>query len=323
MVRFISAYACNAYHNWSSIPSHSEAIYCNPQLTTLWYCQLITRRSFERQFFIHKNNSFLIWLTVWCLDDLRYLHFCVSYSLLDQEIILRYFFTFFYSKLMCKFWCILNCKGSVVVMIVWYLDLQLPMQSILITTKVVSSNPVIVSNFYFIIYDPKHWNTKYLVFFTLCKRMFKQRLSTIPSISTKWTATSCLKSLNTKKKNMAYADRIRYELIKEILLVNGKLFKDWLSLLKWEDLYDVFLYLCIVTYLLRFVHTIILQMFYKFLYWFCTAPCLETSWYEKFFWLSSNIILADIRKHGQAWATPKPTMIKKYFEEQNIFIFDE
>jgi hypothetical protein len=28
------------------------------------------------------------------------------------------------------------------------------------------------------------------------------------------------------KKNMAYADRIRYELIKEILLINGKLFKD-------------------------------------------------------------------------------------------------
>ena len=31
--------------------------------------------------------------------------------------------------------------GTVVVVIVWYLDLQLPMQSIPITTKVVSYNP--------------------------------------------------------------------------------------------------------------------------------------------------------------------------------------
>jgi hypothetical protein len=30
--------------------------------------------------------------------------------------------------------------GSVVVVIVWWLDLQLPMQSVSITTKVVSSN---------------------------------------------------------------------------------------------------------------------------------------------------------------------------------------
>ena len=32
--------------------------------------------------------------------------------------------------------------GAVVAMIVWKLDLQLPMQSLPITTKVVSSNPV-------------------------------------------------------------------------------------------------------------------------------------------------------------------------------------
>ena len=32
--------------------------------------------------------------------------------------------------------------GSVVVLIVWYLDLQLAVQSVPITTKVVSSNPV-------------------------------------------------------------------------------------------------------------------------------------------------------------------------------------
>jgi len=33
-------------------------------------------------------------------------------------------------------------KGSVVVVIVWYLDLPLPMQSVPITTRVVSLNPV-------------------------------------------------------------------------------------------------------------------------------------------------------------------------------------
>ena len=32
-------------------------------------------------------------------------------------------------------------KGAFVVMIVWLLDLQLPMQSVPITTNVVSSNP--------------------------------------------------------------------------------------------------------------------------------------------------------------------------------------
>jgi len=33
-------------------------------------------------------------------------------------------------------------KGTGAVVIVWYLDLQLPVQSVSITTKVVSSNPV-------------------------------------------------------------------------------------------------------------------------------------------------------------------------------------
>jgi hypothetical protein len=32
-------------------------------------------------------------------------------------------------------------QEAVVVMIIWYLDLQLPMQSVPITTEVVSSNP--------------------------------------------------------------------------------------------------------------------------------------------------------------------------------------
>ena len=32
-------------------------------------------------------------------------------------------------------------EGDVMVMIIWYLDLQLPMQSVPITTNVVSSNP--------------------------------------------------------------------------------------------------------------------------------------------------------------------------------------
>ena len=34
----------------------------------------------------------------------------------------------------------LNHLGTIVVVIVWFLDLQLPMQSVPITTKVVSSN---------------------------------------------------------------------------------------------------------------------------------------------------------------------------------------
>ena len=33
-------------------------------------------------------------------------------------------------------------RGAVVVVIVWYMDLQLPMQSVPITTNVVNSNPV-------------------------------------------------------------------------------------------------------------------------------------------------------------------------------------
>ena len=35
----------------------------------------------------------------------------------------------------------LYVEGAVVVVIIWYLDLQLPMQSVLITSNVVSSNP--------------------------------------------------------------------------------------------------------------------------------------------------------------------------------------
>jgi hypothetical protein len=34
-----------------------------------------------------------------------------------------------------------NCLGTIVVVIAWKLDLQLPMQSVFITTNVVSSNP--------------------------------------------------------------------------------------------------------------------------------------------------------------------------------------
>ena len=36
-----------------------------------------------------------------------------------------------------------SSQGVVVVVIVWWLDLQLPVQSVPITTKVVSSNPVL------------------------------------------------------------------------------------------------------------------------------------------------------------------------------------
>jgi hypothetical protein len=37
---------------------------------------------------------------------------------------------------------IISVEEAVVVAIVWYLDLQLPVQSVSISTKVVSSNPV-------------------------------------------------------------------------------------------------------------------------------------------------------------------------------------
>ena len=37
-----------------------------------------------------------------------------------------------------------NKLGTVVVVMVWYLELQLPVQSVPITTKVVSSNPFMV-----------------------------------------------------------------------------------------------------------------------------------------------------------------------------------
>jgi hypothetical protein len=36
---------------------------------------------------------------------------------------------------------LLQARGAVLVMIVWWLDLQLPMQSVHITTNFVSSNP--------------------------------------------------------------------------------------------------------------------------------------------------------------------------------------
>jgi hypothetical protein len=49
-----------------------------------------------------------------------------------------------YSKLLC--YKIIRKSvswiGAVVVMIIWWLDLQLPMQSVPITTKIVSSNPI-------------------------------------------------------------------------------------------------------------------------------------------------------------------------------------
>jgi len=41
---------------------------------------------------------------------------------------------------------LLTATGAVVVMIVWWLDLQLPMQSVPITTNVMSLNPAEVSS---------------------------------------------------------------------------------------------------------------------------------------------------------------------------------
>jgi hypothetical protein len=43
-----------------------------------------------------------------------------------------------------------------VVVIVWYMDLQLPMQSVLITTNVVNSNPV---------HDEVYWIQHYVIKF--------------------------------------------------------------------------------------------------------------------------------------------------------------
>ena len=48
-------------------------------------------------------------------------------------------------------------KGIVVVVIVWLLDLQLPMQSVLITTNVVNSHPAHVE-----VYSIQHYVTKFV-----------------------------------------------------------------------------------------------------------------------------------------------------------------
>ena len=47
--------------------------------------------------------------------------------------------------------------GTIVVMIVWQLDLQLPVESVPITTKVVSSNPVHGE-----VYSLQHYVTQYI-----------------------------------------------------------------------------------------------------------------------------------------------------------------
>jgi hypothetical protein len=47
--------------------------------------------------------------------------------------------------------------GAIVVMIVWQLDLQLPVESVPITTKVVSSNPVHGE-----VYSIQHYVTQYI-----------------------------------------------------------------------------------------------------------------------------------------------------------------
>jgi hypothetical protein len=53
-------------------------------------------------------------------------------------------------------------KGTVVVVIVWLLDLQLPVQSVPITTKVVSSNHVHGE-----VYSIKHYVIKFVRYFNL------------------------------------------------------------------------------------------------------------------------------------------------------------
>jgi len=46
----------------------------------------------------------------------------------------------YYNILRIYFTLLVSCSGAIVVVIIWMLDLQLPMQSVPITTKVVSSN---------------------------------------------------------------------------------------------------------------------------------------------------------------------------------------
>ena len=46
---------------------------------------------------------------------------------------------------------------AIVVVIIWWLDLQLPMQSVTITTKVVSSNPIHVA-----VYSKQHYVINYV-----------------------------------------------------------------------------------------------------------------------------------------------------------------
>ena len=57
------------------------------------------------------------------------------------SIKLIHLYTYYYCRC-CLIFTSLKTIGAVVVVIVWLLDLQLPVQSVTITTNVVSSNPV-------------------------------------------------------------------------------------------------------------------------------------------------------------------------------------
>ena len=52
----------------------------------------------------------------------------------------------YYNILHIYFTLLVRCSGAVVVVIVWLVDLQLPVQSVPITTEVVSSNPTQASD---------------------------------------------------------------------------------------------------------------------------------------------------------------------------------
>jgi hypothetical protein len=63
------------------------------------------------------------------------------FNILDDEVLYRVRLSKVYLYVQILKRAFIWGRGGVVAMIVWYLDLQLPVQSVPITTKVVSLNP--------------------------------------------------------------------------------------------------------------------------------------------------------------------------------------
>ena len=87
-----------------------------------------------------------------------------------------------------------SVKGTVMVVIVWQMDLQLPVQSVRITTKVVSSSPAHGE-----VYSIQHYVIKFVsdlrkVFGFLQKYdiLLKMALNTIITVSLTYICSTCL-----------------------------------------------------------------------------------------------------------------------------------